>query len=94
MVDGSFHRTVCLLAELMACKQCGDCCTYIALEISSDTALWLEMHGIPLITENGKRKLMIDAACRRQDPVTKLCLIYDERPTICKNYLCDVARGA
>jgi Fe-S-cluster containining protein len=78
----------------MACKQCGYCCTYIALEISDYAAPWLELHGIPLIEENGKKKLMFDAACRHQDPVTKLCLIHEEeRPDICKDYLCDKARG-
>ena len=78
----------------MACKQCGYCCTYIALEISDYAAPWLELHGIPLIVENGVKKLMFDAACRHQDPETKLCLIHEaERPAICGDFLCDKARG-
>lgn len=78
----------------MGCLKCGYCCTYIALEIRPYSVPWLEMHGIPLVDENGVKKLIFDAKCKYQDPDTMLCTIHEaERPAICKDYLCDKARG-
>jgi Fe-S-cluster containining protein len=78
----------------MGCQACGYCCTYIALEVSDYAAPWLEIHGIPLVDEGGKKKVIFDAVCKYQDPDTMLCTIHEQdRPAICGDYLCDKARG-
>jgi Fe-S-cluster containining protein len=52
------------------------------------------MHGVPLVEQNGVKKLIIDMPCKHYDPETRLCLIHEgERPDICKDYLCEKARG-
>jgi len=77
----------------VGCKACGKCCTYIALEVGDYGIPWLELHGVPLVDEGGKIKVIFDAPCKHQDPVTKLCSIHDEeRPQICEDYLCEEAR--
>lgn len=78
----------------MACQQCGRCCTYVALEIQEDSVPWVEMHGIPVVNEAGKQKVVINAPCVNHDLTNNTCLIHDGgQPRICKDYLCAKAKG-
>ena len=77
----------------MSCTHCGKCCSYVALEIRPQSVPWLELHGIPTAKEDGVHKLTIMAPCKWRDEETRRCTNYDERPAICRDYLCSKAKG-
>lgn len=73
----------------MACKRCGACCGYVALEIRDESVPWLALHGLPTFVENGVHKLIINSPCEWY--TGEGCSNYEERPPICRDYLCEKA---
>ena len=78
----------------MSCSHCGKCCGYVALEVSADTARWIRMHNIPVAEEDGVCKVTIAAPCKYRDAEAQRCTRYEDRPEICRTYLCEQARGS
>lgn len=77
----------------MACQHCGDCCRYVALRVEPETVPWLELHGVPVIAHDGGYSVQVDLPCRWYDEAAQRCTHYDERPPICRAFLCEKARG-
>ena len=90
------------------CKRCGKCCSsaFFALDnvaIGKDIegiAQWIKWHGCEPMRYPGKDgdvlAIKIHIPCEHLviDTETKLatCLIYDRRPPLCRNYLCDKSK--
>jgi len=88
------------------CKKCGGCCKspFIAFEgIDLDKGDPLELvryynyHNFDPMQKviGGKRVLCIriPIPCNYLDEETGLCVIYDNRPIVCRDYFCEKAIG-
>jgi Fe-S-cluster containining protein len=64
----------------------------VGFEVSDEFAVFVGLHGIPLQVERGVKKLVVDSPCQWRDEEKKRCLHYEQRPRICKDYLCEKAR--
>jgi Fe-S-cluster containining protein len=81
-------------ATLVACTECGKCCTYVAVGINAPTTprtatdiLWYLYHqGVSVYRDHGGEwAVMFDARCRHlQDDL--LCAVYADRPHICRAF--------
>jgi Fe-S-cluster containining protein len=79
---------------LVACTECGKCCTYVAVGINAPTTprtatdiLWYLYHqGVSVYRDHdGEWAVMFDARCRHlQDDL--LCAVYADRPHICRAF--------
>ena len=88
----------------MACKRCGHCCLYakftlpVAPDISRDMARWYQMHGCACVIKDDYIRVMIPYICQNLafDPESNMsiCKIYEDRPQICKDYLCKAANDS
>lgn len=82
----------------MACTRCGKCCrTYaIAMHRDEDYGRFLAYHGLCLrAREGGGMEVYGESKCRHLKSDAKgryRCAIYDDRPKICRDWLCDDAR--
>lgn len=76
----------------MACDRCGKCEGRVGFTITPDYADFVRLHGIPVSEEQGELKVIIAAPCDWYDPINKLCKNYEQRPKICREYLCEKAR--
>jgi len=83
--------------EEKSCEDCGDCCTYVAIEIDRPTSkrdfsdlFWHLMHRDVSVFIDHERKwhLEFKAVCEGLDE-HKRCLIYEDRPIICRKYSMD-----
>ena len=80
----------------MTCKHCGDCCEYVILASAIDlqeTELseyidWLQDHGIEVIRRGNAIMSRIKVHCVHRR--SSRCDIYEKRPGICRNYICEV----
>lgn len=79
------------------CQYCtAKCCRYFALPIDTPKTIedyqhlrWYMMHGrVSLFVENGTWYLMVFGDCKHLQPDHR-CGIYEERPTICREYTTD-----
>lgn len=88
----------------MACRRCGQCCNKallimdgcnLAQEKMRDLAQWYSYHHCEIRAEEGtgNMSIMIPMVCQHLNfnPETGFaaCLIYDKRPQICREYLCE-----
>lgn len=80
------------------CSECeGLCCKYIAFPIDTpetrkdfDDIRWYLCHkGITVFLEDGQWYVCVSNECRHLCKDTKKCLIYEERPQICKKFKAD-----
>jgi Fe-S-cluster containining protein len=63
------------------CAGCGTCCRLLVELVPGDNvpeALVVEHYGIRCMDQEG------DGTCVALDPVTRLCTIYDRRPSTCR----------
>ena len=76
------------LDDLPACAGCGQCCHLLVELVAGDEAvpeeLVVEHGGVRCMEQHG------DGACIALDPLTRLCTIYDRRPSVCRQF----ARGS
>ncbi len=78
----------------MACRHCGACCGYVALDIRPESVLWVELHGIPLSDDGrGGKQIVIGAKCKWRDDDARRCTHYEDRPEVCRRFLCEEAKG-
>lgn len=90
----------------MACRQCGQCCVYAIVPIPGATrdhdpmeiVSYLEAHNCKVYDGEQCLMLRIPMNCQHLEfdtaTNTAHCLIYDRRPQLCRDYLCDAAREA
>lgn len=80
----------------MNCKKCGGCCKTLILPlgitVDDDSQKWLEYHGIKVIRGNPISYIEIDAVCSNLKD--NQCSIYEQRPQVCRDYLCDKLKYA
>jgi Fe-S-cluster containining protein len=76
----------------MACKNCGKCCHYVLLMTDPDTAHWAQLHGMTVIPAV-MPLVQIVAPCIGRDDTKRRCTIYQDRPDVCKKFLCVDAKG-
>lgn len=83
--------------RILSCADCGDCCTYIAIEIdtpASKTAFsdlfWHLLHENVSIYIDHDRKwhLEFQTLCKGLDE-NKRCTLYEDRPLVCRKYSID-----
>lgn len=93
----------------MACKRCGQCCMFACvimegLKVAEDKmelGRWFEEHHckvIPVQRDEGTvLGLRIPLICRNLEIDTSSgtahCMIYETRPQICRDHICEAARG-
>lgn len=90
----------------MACRRCGQCCNKALIILSDcklenpiyrDMARWYSYHHceVKIDDRDGGMAINIPLVCQHLIYDTKsgmaFCAIYDDRPDICKDYLCEAA---
>lgn len=87
------------------CGKCtGLCCRYMALPIDTpqdrddyDDVRWYLCHeDVTIFVEDGSWYINVKNKCKYLSGKDHLCLIYDERPKICRGYKhndCDLTEG-
>ena len=84
----------------MACKRCGRCCLYTKITLPNtedgiDGSKWIQLHGCEIKHSKNELAVIVPAICDHLyfDPKEGFaCGIYNDRPKICRNYLCDKAK--
>ena len=85
----------------MACERCGNCCLYTKITIPDtedgiEGSKWVELHGCKVTRKNGDISVIVPAICDHLyfDPgkMHFVCGIYNERPKVCRDYLCNEAK--
>jgi Fe-S-cluster containining protein len=94
------------MTRMSQCRRCtGLCCRYFALPIETpetradyDDIRWYLCHeGITVFVEDGDWYLSVRNKCRHLSERDQTCLIYEQRPGICRKYKhadCDFVEGA
>ena len=90
----------------MGCRRCGQCCNKavlileghnMALAKNRDVAQWYSHHhcDVKVDSETGDLAIFIPLVCKHLNYDTKSgishCMIYETRPQICRDYLCEAA---
>ena len=87
----------------MACKQCGNCCTkatfafpeVLKVENAEDFINWFSNHSCIATVHENKLFVSVPIVCKHLvfiSPGFYKCDIYNERPDICKRFLCEVSK--
>jgi uncharacterized protein len=88
-------------APLVACTECGKCCTYVSVGINEPSSLrnasdilWYLYHEKVSIYRDGDGEwsVVFETRCRHLEG-SLLCAVYPERPIICRDFdntTCDV----
>ena len=80
----------------MACKECGECCVKLVFPMVGSGQWFTDFTEFVNSTRPGLMELK-DGILRLMVPCVHLkdhrCSVYEERPVICKNFLCKKARG-
>jgi len=71
--------------DLPACAGCGSCC-HLVVELTPGVddvpeEFVVEHEGVRCMEQRG------DGACVALDPVTRLCTIYERRPSTCRSFM-------
>lgn len=91
----------------MPCKRCGQCCTYIVIKMEKIQVVgdpqgmekWFENHHLrvyPVPGADGKIAIKIPLTCKfleyDTDTSTAHCTDYENRPQLCRDYMCPIAK--
>lgn len=92
----------------MSCRRCGQCCNKALIVVDNcklenpvyrDMARWYSYHHcqVKIDDRTGGMAIIIPLVCQHLefDPAsgTAICLIYDKRPQICRDYICEAAES-
>ncbi len=70
--------------DLPACAGCGSCCRLVVELLPGiddvPEEFIVEHDGIPCMEQRG------NGTCMALDPLTRLCTIYERRPTVCRTF--------
>jgi Fe-S-cluster containining protein len=79
----------------MACRKCALCCQCIRFSLppDDDREHWMRLFGLIVSRmPSGQTSIIVPKRCDNLDPKTLRCRDYENRPTICREFLCDEAR--
>lgn len=82
----------------MACKRCGKCCRNYAVPapLDDEDLRFLVYHGVVMRrAANGQVQIYGESRCSKLKSDGKgryKCAIYETRPRLCRDWLCDAAR--
>ena len=92
-----FERIPCLDAD---CPERIDCCTTVRWRISREEFLdqrfrewWLLHEGARLYEEDGVHYIQWPMRCRNASPDGLRCMDYENRPRLCREYVCNLMAG-
>ena len=85
------------------CKRCGACCRRGMVDLPNvpfhadahELGRWLSYHGLQVTENQGHLAILLPQPCQHlveQDGKCS-CAIYSTRPAMCRDYLCEAARG-
>ena len=78
----------------ISCKRCATCCSYFSIPMGApensddyDDLAWMLIHeDVTLHVGEEDWQIVVNNKCKYLDD-TKGCLIYDERPNICRDHV-------
>ncbi len=76
------------------CSSCGACCTDILPLTEKDIAeikAYMKKH--PIKEQRHKVVNAVDLTCPFRDDINRRCLIYEARPSICRDFLCNYKKS-
>lgn len=78
------------------CVRCGKCCLIFGMRVGDDEQYraFNELHGI--VYQNDGQHMLVRLRCEAVGfdfEGRAHCVVYDERPQLCRDYLCDAARA-
>ena len=84
----------------MACKKCGKCCGYVNFRFmlndeNRDYVKWWKLHHLQVEQVGSNEDMMnikVDSPCYWYDPLNSACLHYEDRPKVCRDFMCDEAK--
>lgn len=89
----------------MACKRCGQCCTYVVIKMQrmkvdpAGMEQWFQNHHMKVYPVPGKKNVIgvrIPLTCRHleydTDSGVAFCMDYENRPKLCRDYMCPIAK--
>lgn len=88
----------------MTCKRCGQCCVGASFTIDksvtdlTELAKWMQLHfcGIDEVRDGEAIRIRIPLTCSQlsfnYDTGEAFCHIYEDRPKLCRDYMCKRAR--
>ena len=83
-MDESIYTTV----KCKTCKAC--CCKQMWFQLDPNPkvehARWAKLHGLEVIDRLGVQYAVVPIKCKMLE--NNKCTIYDDRPQICKDYIC------
>lgn len=92
----------------MPCRRCGQCCTYIVIKMEKLQIIgdpqgmeqWFENHHLKVYQVKEKEGMIavkIPLTCKHleidTDTSTAFCMDYENRPQLCRDYMCRMAEG-
>lgn len=79
----------------MPCQRRGKCCKEFSIALPFDTELvrFYRYHGVT-VRRRSETVMELFFAARCMHYRDDRCVIYEDRPTICRDYLCEEARKA
>ncbi len=93
-----FERIRC---ENTDCPERADCCTTVRWRISADDFTdnrfrewWLLHEGARIYEEDGVYFIQWPMRCKNASPDGLRCMDYDNRPELCRRYVCRYMSGA
>lgn len=86
----------------MECKRCGKCCSSFFLALDNipidqdekEIARLASYHGCEPMEYNGKLAIKVPNPCKHlswDEDGKAVCLIYENRPIVCREYFCQKA---
>ena len=81
----------------MGCTRCGKCCKQVVFRVPKveGSMLFWRLHGIEFYDDKaaGMAVVVLHDKCEWLDGETLRCKNYERRPQMCRDFLCDTARG-
>jgi Fe-S-cluster containining protein len=78
----------------MACTRCGGCCqeAVVVMKRDVDLARFFTLHGAAVVATERGMDVSFATPCKCYDAEAGACNIYNQRPDICRRFLCSKAR--
>lgn len=81
----------------MPCDRCGTCCKQVVFstmlgEDGEDTLKFWRLHNLEFLVSEGRAGAFFRIKCDWYDNLNGACLHYDDRPKMCRDFLCNRAK--
>jgi len=80
---------------MIKCEQCGTCCLYVEVKMKNNSfdQQWMDFLKVTrpdcFIFTNDNKNMKIVVPCVHLNRETNKCNIYEDRPTVCREYQCE-----